>query len=446
MNLYLLKKVFLPFLIVNMVNIVITSTKPKTVLNRYIKVSSNPESDAHIIISCFIDIWEAGKRLRKFKGKNIVIDICELDKKFRYGFLNRAVQGLYRFHKYKTTSDDTIDTITIYDKRAIPKDFIDRLECANYVRELLNEPANKTPPEGFCQLIKDTFEGIPDVQITIFNEMDIHKKELGLVEAVGMGSVNPPRFLLIEYSPQNKAPKQKTICLLGKGVTMDTGGYSLKQRDSMLYMNFDDTGGSLVAGLIKYFATSKHHVRLIGIVPLVENAISGWATKPGNVVKAYNGKTVEITNTDGEGRLILADALAYACKNYTPDYIIDLATLTGWSERIHCHTSYTYFTLDEDISKKIIDIGESYAEKSMRLPPWPEYTKLTRSDIADYKNYYFSKCENSDGFMAAMFLLNFVNKKYHDKWIHFDIKHKSLDPNTGLAEGFLTFVELIQKL
>jgi leucyl aminopeptidase len=265
---------------------------------------------------------------------------------------------------------------------------------------------------------------------------------LRLIDAVGGSSSNKPHFLVLDYKPVK--PK-KTICLVGKGVTIDTGGYSMKRQKSMEKMYMDKEGASLALGLFKYLVDSKSEHRIVCLCPLVENIVSSSSVKPNDVIKSYNGTSVEIVNTDAEGRLILADALAYACKTYEPDYIFDYATLTGWSERIHCHTSFTYFTLNDKLSKDIEMYNKEYAEKSIRLPPWVEYMYYIKSNIADVKNSGY-KCVNSDGMMASLFLMNFIPVKYRKNWIHFDVRLSSYNNPVNIADGFATYLEVIKSI
>jgi leucyl aminopeptidase len=265
---------------------------------------------------------------------------------------------------------------------------------------------------------------------------------LRLIDAVGGSSRNKPHFVVFDYKP----PKyKKTICLVGKGVTIDTGGYSMKSGKGMEQMYMDKEGASLSFGLFKYIVDSKSNQckhRVVCLCPLVENIVTDNSMKPNDVIKAYNGTTVEIVNTDAEGRLILADALAFACKNYNPDYLFDYATLTGWSERLHCHTSFTYFTLNETFAKDIERYNREYAEKSIRLPPWVEYIYYIQSNIADVKNSGY-KC-NSGGLMASMFLMNFIPPKYRKNWIHFDVRLSSYNNTVNIADGFATYLEIIK--
>lgn len=174
-------------------------------------------------------------------------------------------------------------------------------------------------------------------------------------------------------------------------------------------MYMDKEGAVISVSILYMLSKLKYNNRLICVCPLVENIVSGSSIKPNDIIKAYNGQSVEIVNTDAEGRLILADALAYSCNKYKPDYIFDFATLTGWSERINCHSSFTYFTTNENISSKIEEYGNKYSEKNIRIPAWIEYMSYIKSRVADVKNSGYG-CKNSDGLMASLFLMNFIPK------------------------------------
>jgi leucyl aminopeptidase len=154
---------------------------------------------------------------------------------------------------------------------------------------------------------------------------------------------------------------------------------------------------------------------------------------------------VEIVNTDAEGRLILADALTYACNKYKPDYLFDFATLTGWSERINCHSSFTYFTSNEQIADNVQAYGNKYCEKNIRIPAWLEYISFIKSNIADVKNSGY-ECKNSEGLMASLFLMNFIPKKYRKNWSHFDIRMSNYNNTVNIADGFATFYTIIKNI
>lgn len=301
--------------------------------------------------------------------------------------------------------------------------------------DLASKPANKLSPDQFC---KETKKLLKNAKVSWWNEKKIEEHGLGLVLAVGKGAENPPRFLKIVLKSAN--PQAKTVYLVGKGVIFDSGGYNLKSGSSMASMKGDKTGGSIVVSIIHYFMNlQKCAYNLVGIIPLVENMISHKAQKVGDVYTSFNGKTVEILNTDAEGRLILADALAYSSTK-DPAYIFDFATLTGWAQILHCHTSYVYFATNDDIAKEIDISGNRVGERSIRLPNWPEYKRFTKSDIADYKNVGF-ECQ-SDGFMASMFLMNFV--KDPNSWVHFDITHSDIN-NHHFTNAAATAIDMISR-
>lgn len=414
-----------------------------------IKVCSDKGSNCDVYINNFVHIMNAGNSFNSFIMKerfsrDIILDISHLKKVFIQGFLNRVIQSFYEFNKYKTEKNKEI-SIKVYAPQlsTIKKKHILELQVyAKYTRDLINEPSNKSNPSIFANASMDILKKCNNVKVKILDALDIRKEGLGLIDSIGSSSAQGARLLVIEYSPANS---QKTICLIGKGVTIDTGGYSLKDSRGMYNMHMDKTGASICVGLIKNLAETKYKNKVVAVIPLVENVISDNAAKPGDVVKAFNGQTVEIVNVDAEGRLILADALSYSCRHYNPNYILDFATLTGWSEMIHCHTSFTYYTLNKKLSKMVESIGENNSERSFHIPSWPEYSQYLESDKADVKNFGF-KCMHSDGFMASIFLMNFIPAKYRKQWIHFDIRNTCMINSLSIADGFATYLEIIKGL
>lgn len=373
--------------------------------------------------------------------KEVSFNLQKLSKVFVKGFIYRMIQGLYVFTKYQRIKRKQAD-IFFYAPQLSKAD-IDGLYSilyySNLSRNIINEPSNIFTPERMAEYACKMFSHSPHIKVNNYNHKDIKRMGLRLIDAVGGSSRNKPHFVVLDYKP----PKyKKTICLVGKGVTIDTGGYSMKSEKGMDKMYMDKEGASLSFGLFKYLADSKSKHRVVCLCPLVENIVTDIAMKTNDVVKAYNGTTVEIVNTDAEGRLILADALAFACKMYRPDYLFDYATLTGWSERIHCHTSFTYFTLNDTFAKDIEGHNKEYAEKSIRIPPWVEYTYYIQSSIADVKNAGY-KC-NSGGLMASLFLMNFIPEKYRKNWIHFDVRLSSYNNPVNIADGFATYLEIIK--
>lgn len=415
-----------------------------------IVVSSKSNKNIDIFISDFVSIILASKNIKnivKYKrhnDDNIVFDLELLDKHFVNAFINRIIQGLYSFDKYISKNSKNSKVLFFAPQLTVQHKNDINILCQNacLTRNMINEPSNKSTPSMMSSNVSKMFKNNKNITVKILSDKDIKKRGLGLIDAIGNSSANNARFIIIDYHPKNS---KKTICLVGKGVTIDTGGYSIKSSHSMYNMHMDKTGASVCIGLLKALSQVNYKNRIIVLCPLVENVISNNSVKPNDIIKAYNGQTVEIVNVDAEGRLILADALSYACKNYNPDYIFDFATLTGWSERIHCHTSFTYFTLSNKLSNTIVTIGDKYAERSIRMPPWTDYLYFIKSNIADVKNYNFD-CQNSDGIMASIFLMNFIPQQYRKKWVHFDIRLNSYNNNVNIADGFASYYNMLLQL
>ena len=320
--------------------------------NNIINVSSSNNSD--ICIKNHLDIINASSEIKiiikynnNFK-KNIIFNLEKLDSKYIDAFIYRILQGFYTFDKYKQNIKSNKNIYFYVPKLSNEnkKNLITIIYGSNITRNLINEPSNMSTPDKFSKYSINFFKSIKNIKIKVYNDKEIKKIGLNLINAVGGSSINKPRFLIIDYTP----PKyKKSICLIGKGVTIDTGGYSLKSSSHMNNMYMDKEGASISINIIYILSKLKYKNRIICFCPLVENIVSNSSIKPNDIIKAYNGQTVEIVNTDAEGRLIMADALTYACNKYKPDYIFDFATLTGWSEKINCHSSFTYFTTNENI-------------------------------------------------------------------------------------------------
>ena len=425
-------------------NIIIVSSKSGA-------SGASDNDNANILIKNPLDILLKSNDIKDFlsniyKG-DVQFNLQKLAKEFVKGFIYRIVQGLYVFNKYKSIKKKE-SNILFYAPQLNKADIENLFSIINYSnlsRNIINEPSNIFTPEKLgeyaCRLFRNT-KDTKYVKVDMYNHSDIKRMGLRLIDAVGGTSRNKPCFIVLDFKPPNC---KKTICLVGKGVTIDTGGYSMKSGEKMEKMYMDKEGAGLSIGLFKYLVDSKSKHRIVCLCPLVENIVSDISLKPNDIIKSYNGTTVEIVNTDAEGRLILADALAYACKNYKPDYIFDYATLTSWSEKIHCHTSFTFFTLNNKFAANIEEYNNKYAEKSIRLPPWVEYSTYIKSNIADVKNSGY-KCINSGGLMASLFLMHFIPEKYRKNWIHFDVRMSSYNNPVNIADGFATYLEIIKDI
>jgi leucyl aminopeptidase len=418
--------------------------------NNVIKVASM-KKNCDIQINNHLDIINVSSKIKtllnynnNFK-KKAIFNLEKLDIKFVEAFIYRILQGNYYFDKYKKNNiERTVLYFYVPQMKFESRRNITSIINGSYItRDIINEPSNIATPENFVKYSKYIFRYIKNVKITVFNEKHMKKMGLNLINAVGIPSQNKPRFLIIDYNPPIK--NKKTICLVGKGVTIDTGGYSMKKSESMVNMYMDKEGASISVGITYTLSKEKYKNRIICLCPLVENIVSHASLKPNDIIKAYNGQTVEIVNTDAEGRLILADALTYACNKYKPDYIFDYATLTGWSQRINCHSSFTYFTSNEKIARDVEEYGNKYSEKNIRIPAWLEYISFIKSRVADVKNSGYD-CKNSDGLMASLFLMNFIPKKYRKNWGHFDIRISNYNNNVNIADGFATFYSIIKNI
>tara|TARA_B110000093_G_C12800398_1_gene338532 strand:- start:9 stop:827 length:819 start_codon:yes stop_codon:yes gene_type:complete len=252
---------------------------------------------------------------------------------------------------------------------------------------------------------------------------------------VGRGSINESFLVTLEWNG-NKRDKTAPLSFVGKGVCFDTGGISLKPAKFMEEMKYDMAGSAVVAGLIQSLAIRKAKINAVGVVGLVENMPGGNAQRPGDIVKAYNGKTIEVLNTDAEGRLVLADALSFTEKKFKPKFIIDLATLTGAIIMALGEEYAGLFSNNDDLSNKIFSSGEKVNEKVWRLPLHKNYDKLMDSPIADIQNINYSGGAGS--ITAAQFLQRFIEKT---PWAHLDIagmafSKKAANLNPGGATGF----------
>lgn len=271
-------------------------------------------------------------------------------------------------------------------------------------------------------------------------------EELGLkaLLAVNRGSEEPPAFIILEYRGEG-SPDRPTV-LAGKGVTFDTGGLSIKPSANLHLMKSDMGGAAAVLGALEAAARLRLPVNLVGLVPATDNAVDARSIKPGDVIGSYAGKTIEVIDTDAEGRLILADALAYATKHYDPAQLIDLATLTGSAVRTLGYAAGALFTNDEDLATRLYAAGQQCGEKLWRLPLWDDYDGDLHSDVADLANY--SGKPVAGAINAGKFLEAFTSE--HPHWAHLDIAGVALKQDTfakgRAATGFgvrllLTFLE-----
>ncbi len=316
------------------------------------------------------------------------------------------------------------------------------------IMDLVNAPGNKAIPEVLGKWAINSGKRF-GYKTTVFSKKKIINTGLHALLAVNRGSEYSPAFVIMEYKPKNVGKKKlPKVGLVGKGVTFDTGGISIKGHQNMHYMKSDMGGAAAVLGAMELTAKLQLPVHLIGIVPATDNCVDATAVKPGDVINSYSGKTIEIIDTDAEGRLILADGLAYLNKNFKPDIMLDLATLTGSSVRTFGYQCGAAFSKDEQLIAQLTAAGNTTGERIWPLPLWDEYQSHMDSDVADIKN--FSGRPIAGAISAAKFLEFFTSN--HPRWAHLDIagvafgdtgfsKQKSA---TGYGVGLL--VEFLKNL
>lgn len=285
--------------------------------------------------------------------------------------------------------------------------------CQNRARDLVNLPGNHLSAEDLAEAAIEAGKR-GGFEVTVFDKKQITDLGMGGLLAVNKGSEQPPTFAILDYKPKGKA--KKTVALVGKGVTFDSGGISLKPAQGMDEMKSDMSGAAVVIAAVEAAASLGLPLRVVGLVPATDNMPGGSAQKPGDVITTMSGITVEVGNTDAEGRLILADALSYAKKEYNPDVIIDLATLTGACIVALGNSVAGLFSNDEKLAESIFEAGQSSGEKVWRLPLWDEYDELIKSDVADVHN---TGGRGAGTITAAKFLEKFIDG--HKRWAHIDI-------------------------
>ncbi|MBE9460490.1 leucyl aminopeptidase family protein [Dyadobacter subterraneus] len=281
------------------------------------------------------------------------------------------------------------------------------------IMDLMNAPGNYKSPEILGDWAIESGEK-NGYKVTVFDQEKLGELGMEALLAVSKGSDVPPVMIVSEYKPESY---QKTIALVGKGVTFDTGGISIKPSTNMHLMKSDMGGAAAVLGMVELAAQLKLPVRIIGIIPSTENSVDGTSMKPGDVINSYAGKTIEVIDTDAEGRLILADGLSYAVREFNPDVVIDLATLTGSVIQTLGYEAAGLFSSSDNLAADLIKAGENTGERLWRLPIWDEYKEEISSDIADLKNYHGKPFAGA--IVAAKFLEVFTDE--HPEWAHLDI-------------------------
>ena len=357
-------------------------------------------------------------------------------------FIGYFLHGLklksYEFNKYKTKKKTRLITINVLGNKNKPSThsqlkFKALEEGTFYARDLVSEPGNILHPDEYAKRLNSLRKD--GLKVNIYDEKKLKKMGMHALLGVGMGSIKGSYLVTMEWNGAKN--NSKPLAFVGKGVTFDTGGYSLKPARFMEDMTYDMAGSAAVVGLMKNLALRKAKINVVGVVGLVENMVSGIAQRPGDIVKSYSGKTIEVLNTDAEGRLVLADALTFTEKKFKPKFIIDLATLTG-AIIVSLGSEYAgLFSNDDKLSKQILVAGEKVEEKLWRMPLHKNYDKLMNSKNADMQNINYVGGAGST--TAAQFLQRFILNK--TPWAHLDIAGIAFSKyggalNSGGATGF----------
>lgn len=327
------------------------------------------------------------------------------------------ILGSYQFNEFRTTDEDPfeMETATVVggNQKAVKKG----VAIANGVclaRDLDNRPGNVATPTHLAENAQAIGKS-GGMKVTVFEREKFTKMGMGALAGVASGTKIPPKFILMEYWGAKKSAKP--VVLVGKGLTFDSGGISIKPANRMDEMKYDMCGSGVVLGVMKAIAALSPKMNIVGIIPSTENMSGDKAYRPGDILKAYNGKTIEILNTDAEGRLILADGLSYATKHYDPKYILDFATLTGAVVVALGHVASGIMGTDAELIKNIKASSVKTGEKVWEFPLWDEYLEQVKSKIADVKNLGASGQAGS--IAGGAFLKAFVGDDI--PWCHFDI-------------------------
>jgi leucyl aminopeptidase len=353
-----------------------------------------------------------------------------------------ALLGAYAFDRYKTKKDNTKATaakpakVTILcaNPAAAKKAFATAEAVADGVvlaRDLVNEPANILGTLEFAEKAKE-LEKL-GVKVEILTEKEMKKLGMGALLGVAQGSVRPPRLAIMQWN--GGKPKDKPIAFVGKGVVFDSGGISIKPAGGMEDMKGDMGGAAAVTGLMHALAARKAKANVVGIIGLVENMLDGNAQRPGDIVTSMSGQTIEVLNTDAEGRLVLADALWYCNERFEPGFIVNLATLTG-AIIVALGSEYAgLFSNNDELANRLVQAGTDSGERVWRMPLGPEYDKIIDSKNADMKN---TGGRNAGSITAAQFLQRFVKDT---PWAHLDIAGTAMgspsnEINQSWASGY----------
>ncbi|MCI4320416.1 MAG: leucyl aminopeptidase [Thermoplasmata archaeon] len=358
-----------------------------------------------------------GFRLATFTGEGVPTETATR------AIADGTLLGAYEFLRYRATAEAGVEEGTVFLgeehgreeaalRRALDQE-LTLLDSVIWTRDLINLPADTATPERLAEEARHVAKEY-GLKVTVFDEKKLEELHCGGILAVGSGSIHPPRMVIVEYG--GGARSGKTVAVVGKGITFDSGGISIKPALAMQEMKFDKSGACVALGIVRAAAALKLPPKVIAVMACAENLPSGSSYRPGDVVRTYNGKTIEVLNTDAEGRVVLADALGYVVDKYHPDEVIDLATLTGAEVVALGDDTGALIATDEKLAKGLLSASAITGEPLWRMPLTDFHRELVKSDIADVRNH--TELSVAGVLTASAFLETFVGKT---AWAHLDI-------------------------
>lgn len=358
--------------------------------------------------------------IKKIKA-NANLVFVNVKKDRTIAFLEGIVLSDYNFDKYLTNKKASNYQINIIASK-LSQEEINELknltDAVKSVRDLVNEPVNKLNTEEILSRISN-FKSF-GVEVEVYRKSKLESLNMGGILGVNQGSNEEPALVELSYAPKGKS-SSKPVVLVGKGILFDTGGINIKTGDFMTNMKADMGGAATVLGIVEAVAKNKLPIHIKALLPITENRINGNELVPGDVIKMHNGKTVEVLNTDAEGRLVLADALSFA-QRYNPKLVLDMATLTGSAYRLTAHNGAVVMGTANSHITKLTEIGDRIYERLIHLPMWPEFEKTLESNVADLNNLGSGE---GQAICAGFFLKHFVDEM---PWVHIDIAGPAFIP------------------
>ena len=411
------------------INMMVAGFGPKHVVTTEIARQTGAAAYAKAASEKVVNLGIDADHLIKAAGKELAVELLT-------AFLEGFYLSSYTFDKYKTgaKNNKALKSITLVGEKkneTLLKTLINKalitVDCTFLTRDLSNEPSNFGTPEFYAKTLEKLCKDY-GLKCKVMNEAACKKENMNLFLSVGNGSTRESFVVVMEYAPKTGAKTAKTVSLVGKGVTFDSGGISIKPSMKMEDMKHDMTGAATMIGATLMAARLEAKHKLVTVLGFCENMPGNNATQPGNVITTRNGKTVEIINTDAEGRLVLADILDLA-HDYQPDVIVDTATLTGACTVALGKLASALFANDEKLAKQFIDLGNKTDERLWQLPLWDEYFEDIKTPWADMAN---SANDSAGGTIrGAIFLKQFI--KPGQKWAHIDLANRAYD------QGFLPY-------